>query len=62
MAAPLLITVTGNLEGALEFIQVRGWGSENFWQWVGIKGLDGRGGQRPVSRRQLVVVAGYSGD
>lgn len=44
LAAPVLITATGNLEGILEFIQVRGWGNETFWQWVGIKGLDGSGG------------------
>ena len=44
LAAPLLITVAGNLEGVLEFIQVRGWGGDGFWQWVAIKGLDGAPG------------------
>ena len=44
LAAPLLIIVAGNLEGVLEFVQVRGWGDEGFWQWVGIKGLDGTPG------------------
>ncbi len=43
LAAPFLITVTGNLEGALEFIQLRGWGGDGFWEWVGIKGLEGGG-------------------
>ena len=41
MLAPVLVILVGNLEGAMEFIQVRGWGSDGFWQWVGIKGLDG---------------------
>ncbi len=44
LLAALLITVMGNLEGVMEFVQVRGWGGEGFWQWVGIKGLDGVGG------------------
>ena len=39
--APVLIVLVGNLEGVTEFIQVRGWGSDGFWQWVGIKGMDG---------------------
>ena len=41
LAAPLFIVFIGNLEGALEFVQAKGWGSEGFWQWVSIKGLDG---------------------
>ena len=41
LAAPLMITVASNLEGVLEQVQVRGWGGPEFWQWVGIKGLDG---------------------
>ena len=44
LAAPFLIILAGNLEGGLEFVQVRGWGGEGFWQWVGIKGLDGSPG------------------
>ena len=44
LLASLLITVMGNLEGLLELIQVRGWGSEGFWQWVGIKDLGGTAG------------------
>lgn len=43
LAAPVLITVTGNLEGAMEFIHLRGWGGDGFWAWVGIKGLEGSG-------------------
>ena len=39
LLASLLVTVMGNLEGVLEFIQVRGWGGEGFWQWIGIKDL-----------------------
>ena len=41
LLASLLIAVMGNLEGLLEFIQVRGWGGEGFWQWAGIKDLNG---------------------
>ena len=37
----VLLVVVGNLEGALEFSHLRGWGGEGFWQWVGMKGLDG---------------------
>ena len=41
LAAPLFIALIGNLEGVLEFVHARGWGSEGFWQWVSIKGLEG---------------------
>ena len=37
----VLLLVVGNLEGALEFVHLRGWGGDGFWQWVGIKGLEG---------------------
>ena len=40
----MLIAVMGNLEGVLEFIQVRGWGGDGFWQWAGIKDLNGTAG------------------
>jgi len=41
LAAPALILLIGNLEGALEFVHAQGWGSDGFWEWVGIKGLEG---------------------
>jgi len=41
LAAPALIILLGNLEGALEFVHARGWGSAGFWDWAGIKGLAG---------------------
>ena len=41
LAAPLLLCMVAHLEGALEFVHARGWGSEGFWQWVSIKGLEG---------------------
>ena len=44
LSAPVLLITVGNLEGALEFVQVRGWGSDGFWQWIAIKGLDGSAG------------------
>ena len=44
LLAALLVTLMGNLEGLLEFVQVRGWGNEGFWQWVMIKDLNGTAG------------------
>jgi len=41
LGAPALIILIGNLEGALEFIHLQGWGGDGFWEWVGIKGLEG---------------------
>ena len=42
LAAPALILLIGNLEGALEFVQAQGWGRRcGFWDWVGIKDLQG---------------------
>ena len=40
-AAPALVLLAGNLMGALEFVRLRGWAGEGFWDWVAIKGLDG---------------------
>ena len=39
-AATLLLLVVGNLEGGLEFLHSRGLGSPEFWQAVGIEGLN----------------------
>ena len=50
LLAPLLVTLTGNLEGTLEFLHLRAWASDDFWDWVGVKGLTGdaaRGGIFP---------------
>jgi len=41
LAAPVVIILLGNLEGVLEFLQVRGWGTAGFWDWAGVKGLEG---------------------
>ena len=38
--APALILLAGNLTGVLEFVRIRGWAGEGFWDWVAIKGLD----------------------
>ena len=62
LLAALLVTLMGNLEGLLEFVQVRGWGNEGFWQWVMIKDLNGTAGSGPIPRYQLVVVAGHPSD
>ena len=40
-AAPVLVLLAGNLEGAMEFVHLQGWGGSGFWEWVGIKGLEG---------------------
>ena len=39
--APLFLGLIGNLEGVLEFVYSAGWGSNGFWEWVSIKGLEG---------------------
>ena len=39
--SPVLILLAGNLAGAMEFVHLQGWGSNGFWEWIGIKGLDG---------------------
>ena len=44
LAAPIFIAFIGNLEGVLEFIHARGWGSDGTWEWVSIKGLTGGAG------------------
>ena len=41
LAAPMFIVLLGNLEGVVELVHARGWGSEGFWQWLSIKGLAG---------------------
>ena len=41
LVAPALVIVIGNLEGMLEFVHLRSWGGDGFWEWVGIKGLVG---------------------
>ena len=38
---PVLILLAGNLEGVVEFVHLQSWGGSGFWEWVGIKGLDG---------------------
>ena len=39
IAAAILLTVIGNLEGLLEFLAAHGVGGNGFWNWVDIKGL-----------------------
>ena len=40
LAAPVFIVLLGNLEGVVELVHARGWGSEGFWSWLSIKGLE----------------------
>lgn len=37
--APVLLLVSGNLEGVFEAIHARGLASPGFWQWLDVKGL-----------------------
>ena len=41
LIGPVLIVLIGNLEGVFELAHSQGWGGSGFWQWVGIKGLEG---------------------
>ena len=41
VAASLLLILAANLEGVLEFLWANGIGSEGFWDWVAIEGLEG---------------------
>ena len=43
MIACVLLLVIGNLEGVVELVHSLGWGSEEFWAWAGVKGLEGGG-------------------
>lgn len=55
LAVPAFILLIGNLEGVLEFVHARGWGSEGFWQWISIKGLENaQGGDASVFPRQYL--------
>ena len=45
LSAPIFLIVLGNLQGALEFVQLRGWGGDGFWQWSAIKGMEGAAGE-----------------
>ena len=40
-AAVVLVGVAANLEGVFEFMRANALGSQGFWDWLGIKGLDG---------------------
>ena len=40
LTGPLFLGLIGNLEGVFEFVYSAGWGSDGFWQWVSIKGLE----------------------
>ena len=52
LAAPVFIVLIGNLEGVLEFVHARGWGSDGFWQSVSIKGLEeGQAGEASIFPR-----------
>ena len=39
LMAPVLLLLVSNLEGILEFVRLREWGTASFWDWLGIKDL-----------------------
>ncbi len=39
LVGPVFVGMLSNLVGILHFIQARGWGDHNFWEWIGIKYL-----------------------
>ncbi len=39
LLGPLLVALTGNLEGVMEMLHARGIGSPAFWQWIDIRAL-----------------------
>ena len=39
LLAPVLLLLASNLEGILEFVRLREWGTTSFWGWLGIKDL-----------------------
>lgn len=41
--APVVVLLAGNLAGVLEFVRLRGWAGEGFWDWVAIDGLNSAG-------------------
>ena len=41
VAAVVLLGVAANLEGGLEYMRANGAGSQQFWDWVAVDGLDG---------------------
>jgi YYY domain-containing protein len=39
LLAPMFLLMVSNLEGVMEFVRLRQWGTESLWDWVGIKDL-----------------------
>jgi len=39
LLAPVLLMMTSNMEGILEFVRLREWGTASFWDWIGINDL-----------------------
>ncbi|MBF8266764.1 MAG: conserved rane protein of unknown function [Dehalococcoidia bacterium] len=39
LLAPVFLLMASNLEGVMEFVRLRQWGSPSFWGWIGIKDL-----------------------
>ena len=42
LLAAVLLTAAANLEGVLEFMRANGLGSNGFWTWIAVDGLDGQ--------------------
>jgi len=40
LIAAIFLLIVGNLEGILEMLYAHGFGSDGFWSWIGIQGLE----------------------
>ena len=49
VAAALFLGIVSNLEGVLEFMRLNGMGSQGFYDWIRINGLDGPADMPPQS-------------
>ncbi len=49
IAATLFLGIVSNLEGVLEFMRLNGMGSQGFYDWIRINGLDGPADMPPQS-------------
>ena len=49
IAAALFLGIVSNLEGVLEFMRLNGMGSQGFYDWIRINGLDGPADMPPQS-------------
>ena len=58
LIAAVLLLFISNLNGLWELLSLAGIGSEGFYNWLGIKGVDLNGHEHRLAARRLVVVVG----